>query len=178
MGVDNLGSLIKSLNELASKEVLVGIPDSKASRNNEDGEPVNNAQLGYIHEYGSPANHIPARPFLGIGITNAKKAISAQLAKTAKDAIDGKSNRVENGLNRAGIIAQNSVKSVFSSGELQPLANSTLRSRVSRGGTRGKAASKELRMRAEYGISSNEEIKPLVDTGQLRNSITYVVRKK
>lgn len=176
--VDKLGEIMKSINTLVSKDVLVGIPDSKANRTNEDGEPINNAQLGYIHEYGSPINNLPARPFLGTGVEAAKDEIADRLESAAKNALDGKYAQMNQGFDKAGLVAQNSVKNVFNSGQFAPLADSTLRARASRGGTRGKAAQRELASRSEGNAPSNAEIKPLVDSGQLRNSITYVVRKK
>lgn len=178
MTVDKLGEIMKSINSLVSKDVLVGIPDSKAERRDEDGEPINNAQLGYIHEFGSPINNLPARPFLNTGVEDAKEEIAEQLEKAANSALSGKYAQMEAGFNKAGIVAQNSVKNKINSGQFAPLADSTLRARVSRGGSRGKAAERELASRSEGNAPSNAEIKPLIDTGQLRNSITYVVRKK
>ena len=59
--------------------------------------------------------------------------------------------------NKAGLIAQNSVKATITAGEgFAPLAESTLAARKRRGVSR---------------------TKPLIDTGSLLNSITYVIRK-
>lgn len=176
--VDKLGEIMKSINDLVSKDVLVGIPDSKANRNDVDGEPINNAQLGYIHEFGSPINNIPARPFLHTGIEDAESEIAGQLKKAADSALDGKYAAMNAGFNKAGLVAQNSVKAKINSGDFAPLADSTLAGRARRGGSRGKAAADELASRREGNAPSNAQIKPLIDTGQLRNSITYIVRKK
>ncbi|MDD1617199.1 MAG: hypothetical protein LUQ28_12105, partial [Methylococcaceae bacterium] len=59
-------------------------------------------------------------------------------------------------LTKAGIVAQNSVKATITKGEgFEPLAESTIKARQRKGfkGT-----------------------KPLIRTGQLRNSITYIVK--
>ncbi|MBU9534714.1 hypothetical protein KTE49_30225, partial [Burkholderia multivorans] len=61
MKIDRLDEVLKSISGLMQKEVLVGVPDSTAGRKDE-GEPLSNAEIGYILEHGSPANNIPERP--------------------------------------------------------------------------------------------------------------------
>ena len=56
---DKVASVIKAVSDLATKDVLVGIPDSAPER--KDGEPISNAQIGYIQETGAPEANIPAR---------------------------------------------------------------------------------------------------------------------
>ncbi len=82
---DRLPDLMKALEDLAKKRVLVGIPADKSFR---DGE-INNAQLAFIHDKGSPAQNIPARSFMEPGIESGLPAITAQLKKTAQAAFDG-----------------------------------------------------------------------------------------
>lgn len=154
---DNVAKVLASIQELAGKQVMVGIPASKAEREEGDTEPINNAQLGYIHEYGAPASNIPARPFLNPGIARTQESINNHLKKAAKAAMDGNEEKVDVELNATGLIAQAGARNEINSGDLAPLAKSTLAARRKRGRTGDK---------------------PLIDTGQLRNSITYVIRKK
>ena len=58
--------------------VLVGIPelDSKRKDDDEKPEPINNAALLAINEFGSPIQNIPARPVMSIGIRNAQEEIA------------------------------------------------------------------------------------------------------
>lgn len=175
---DRLSAVIKSLNALTSREVLVGVPGTTAERREDADEPqgpMNNATLAYIHEHGSPAANIPARPFVHPGIEDARDRIAANLGKAAGAALDGQQGKVTTFLDRAGLAAQNSIRAKINSGEFAPLAEATLRARAARG---RKGAAAELASRAAGNAPSNETARPLIDSGQLRNSITYVLRRR
>jgi hypothetical protein len=171
--VDKLAAVVKSLNELTGKDVLVGIPDKTATRKVDDEGPMNNATLGYIHEFGSPAANIPARPFLIPGIKDAGEDLDERLKKAAQAALDGNTSQVNAQMSMAGQEARDSVKAKINSGDFIPLADSTLRARARRG---RKGAIAELESRKQGNAPSTATAKPLIDSGQLRNSITYVVR--
>ena len=152
--IDLVPGLLKKMKKLTSQEVLVGIPGEEGPR--EDGDPMNNATLGYLHENGSPANNIPPRPFLVTGVTGAMKAIVPELAKAANKSIDGDVRAVHKGLDRVGMIAQNAVKRKITTGPFIALKESTLLARRRKG---------------------YKGTKPLIRTGQLRNAITYVLKE-
>lgn len=141
----------KSLECLKKEEVLVGIPESKAPRRAGD---VNNAQLMYIHTNGSPLKGIPARPVIepAIKARGNKQAIEAELKASALAALDGKP--AVTFLRRAGLTAQNAAKAWFTDPRngWAPNAPSTIRAKGSN--------------------------RPLIDTAQMRNAITYVVKSK
>ena len=94
--------------------------------------------------------------------------------------MDGQIAKINVELKSAGLIAQRTVKQVISAGDFAPLSEATLRARANRkvGGGVGirKGARAELESRAAGNLPSTEFAKPLVDTGQLRNAITFVVR--
>ncbi|HDR8927232.1 TPA: hypothetical protein QDA78_003657 [Burkholderia vietnamiensis] len=156
MKIDRLDEVLKSISGLVQKEVLVGVPDSTAGRKDES-EPLSNAEIGYILEHGSPANNIPERPHLVPGVQDARPKFEPQLQKGVEAALDGDLEKVNRSLNRAGLVAQNSVRAKINSNIPPKLADSTLAARRRRGVTRENT---------------------LVDTGQYRNAITYVIRKK
>jgi phage gpG-like protein len=152
---DKVAAVLLSLKDIGAKRVYVGIPSSGNTR---QGIPIGNASLGYIHENGSPANNIPARPFLKVGVAAAKAQIAAILKSAAKKSADGDKSAVDKGLNAVGLTAQASIKKTIKAGEgFVPLAVSTIAARK-RKGVQG--------------------TKPLIRTGQLLNSINYVVRDK
>ncbi|NSX05087.1 hypothetical protein [Cupriavidus gilardii] len=153
--VDRLKDVLQSINGLVQKQVLVGIPDSAPER--KDDAPIGNAAIGYIQETGSPANNLPARPFLVPGVSDSLPKATAQLEKAATAALEGDPAAVERRLSSAGLEAQNSVRAKINSGIKPDLKPSTIADRLRRGRT---------------------GTVPLVDTGQLRNSITYVIRRK
>lgn len=152
---DRLPALLKSMAALVNAEVLVGVPAQTTER--EKGEPINNATLAYIHENGAPEANIPARPFLVPGVRAAEDKTSDQLKKAAQAALDGKDADVDKRLTAAGLIAESSVKNTINAGVAPGLADSTLAARRRRGRT---------------------GTVPLIDTGELRNSITHVVKRK
>lgn len=148
---DKVSATIKSINAIARAKVLVGIPANESARSD---DPIGNAGIGYIQEFGSPAQNIPARPFLIPGVKAVQDDCVQMLEEAAKEVLDD--GKMTAALTKAGIIASNSVKATITKGEgFAPLAESTLKARQRKGfkGT-----------------------KPLIRTGQLRNSITYIVK--
>ena len=157
MVLKNFPTFRASLKNLKS-DVLVGVPSDKAQRKAEEtNEPMNNATIAYIQDNGSAAANIPARPFMQPGIEAVKSKIAVSLQHGARGALNGEQEAVEKGLNIAGLAAQASIRGKINEGIPPPLSPRTIAARKSRGRT---------------------GVKPLVDTGQLRNAINYVVRKK
>lgn len=170
---DKVAQVLATMAQLVKKDVLVGIPDSAPER--EEDTPLSNAQIGYILDNGSPVANIPARPFLVPGVENAQDEIVEDFRGGAKAALEGSPAGVERALVRAGLRAQNSVRAKIQDGPFVPLSDVTLRNRARRG---RKGAQEELDRRAAGEDAGTATAKPLLDTGQLRNSVTYVVRKK
>lgn len=157
-------AIAEAMRDLTKSEVLIGIPDTNAPRSNDEdearkasGEPINNAEIGYVHEFGVPEKNIPARPFLIPGIDAAKKRVASILANGAKKALGGDKDAVDQALTKAGIVGEISVKNRIDEGPFVPLSPRTLAERRRRGRT---------------------GTKPLIDTGQLLKSVTSVVRPK
>jgi hypothetical protein len=174
---DDVDKVLKSIQALTQTQVLVGIPASSANRSNDElsGEPINNAAIGFISEYGSPAKNIPARPFLLPGIKSAQDKLSRRFEVIASAAIGKKPEDLSDQFYAIGIIAQNAVRMKLTNGPFQPLAESTIAARARRG---RKGAKKYLKMIKAGLTPSPDLVKPLIDTGQLRASISFVVRKK
>ncbi len=139
--------------------VLVGIPEDEAKRKpgpDEEQGPINNAALLAINEFGSPANNIPARPAMAIGIKNVQSEIIELLKKGAVMALSQGFGAIDVYYTRAGFAASSSIKKVINSQEgLKPLAPATIASREAQG-FKGKKA--------------------LLRTAQMRNAITFVVK--
>lgn len=177
---DDVAAVLAAINHLVGQEVLVGIPASEAER---DGS-LSNAQLGYIHEYGSPSANIPARPFLEPGVSDQAPSIGNHLEKAARAAMKGDAGRVDAELGAAGMVAQAGARHRITSGEFEPLSPETIRRRRLNRKTKSirPEERKYLQMIADgkspAEAQSEAGIRPLINTGQLRNSLTYVVRKK
>ena len=147
---DALPDLLRRLASVAQRDVLVGVP---AGEGRDDGPT--NAEIGYQNEFGSPANNIPARPHLLPGVAAVQDKVVAKLTKAADAAATGRPSDAERHLHAAGLLAQNSVRRTLTTTAYRPLSERTLAERRARGRT---------------------GTKPLIDTGQYRRSITYIVR--
>ncbi len=150
---EGLAGIFEAIQVLTQHEVLIGIPHGE-TRSDAD---MTNAQLGYLHESGSPAMNLPARPFLVPGVEAVNDLTAKQLTKAAEESLKGNLAGVNRFLHIAGMTAQNSVRRYITTAAFTPLSQATINARLRAGKTR---------------------TKPLIDTGQLRNSITYVIRKK
>lgn len=151
---DRLKEVLESINGLVKKEVLVGIPDSRPE---DTKKPITKAQIAYILDGGSPANNIPARPFLVPGVASVQGRISVQLGKAADAALGSDLAGAEKRMGGAGQIAVDAVKLRINSNIQPALSEATLEDRRRRGVTRENT---------------------LVDTGEMRDAVTYVIRKK
>ena len=180
---DGVPELLKALDELRNNEVLVGIPEAKSSRKKEiirnsellyihthgirrqsmrkemqetmdSGSPYSEAYQLYIQEHGSPLWAAPPRPVLEPAIEHRKDWIAEQLSKAAEAALDGNVKGVQDGLHKAGQVAENAARDWFTdpSNGWPPNSPETIKLKGSN--------------------------KPLIDTDQMRKAITHVVRRK
>lgn len=172
--------ILKSLGDVASKTVCIGVPQEE-NVHREDG--ITNAQLMYIHnngvrdfemrksmqhdldkgtpyskahemfvhENGSPLWQVPPRPILEPAIDNSKDLIAEEMKNVAETALDGKNVTVA--LEKVGMLGQNIARDWFTNPENKWASNS--RNTIKRKGSD----------------------KPLIDSGELRKSITYVIKE-
>ena len=175
--------LAADLELLSSLVVLVGVPEETSDR----GEVITNAVLAYIHDNGAPESNIPARPFMTPGIDRAKQRTQHYLEQTAKDVLRSMSNDridlVYKGLTKVGLLNQAAIRLTITEGIPPPLADSTLRARLRRFNGRSGEREELDRRKAARKINplyagGTDLAKPLIDTGELRNSINFVIRKK
>lgn len=176
--IDNLPNLNAAIANMTKKAAFVGVPSETTNiRDGFNEGAINNASLAYIHQNGSPAKNIPARPFMTIGMDAAKKPVTEQLKKAAKKNLDIKNKGgiadLTVGLKLAGQVAENKIKAAINSSIAPQLSEATLRARARRG---RKGAIAELASRAAGNEPSTTNARTLVDTGALRNSIKYVIR--
>lgn len=140
----------KNLLDFSKLDLLVGVPQEKTEREG-NSEPITNAELMFIHTNGSPVRNIPKRPTIEPTIEENKERISEMFKKAVNKVLANKGDGRAD-LEKIGLWTVNKIKAKFGSDELVPNAPSTI---------------------AQKGDNN-----PLIDTGQLRNSITYVIRRK
>lgn len=172
--IDRVGAVLAGISAFADRQILVGIPASRGARR--QGQ-ITNAALGYIHEHGSPARKIPARPFLVPTVKALRTTVAEMLGLAGKFALAGESQASERVMHGLGLLAVNAIRNRIDAGIPPPLADSTLRGRI-RARTSIAGAVAELARRAKGAPAGVDLAKPLIATAQLRNSITYVIRSR
>lgn len=182
---DRMPEVEKALKKLKESAVMVGIPDKSKKRQGKR-QRITNAQLLYIHthgirrkkmrkemqqemnagrtyseayqlylqEHGSPLWHSPPRPVLEPAIKDKKEWIAEQLSKAATAALDGNIRGVNTGLHSAGKVAENAARDWFTNPHNGWAPNSP------------------------KTVKLKESSNPLIDTDQMRKSITHVIRQK
>ncbi len=134
----------------ATKEgahVVVGILSD--SKNQRRGEPLTNAVLGFIHEFGSSDGHVPERSFLRATVDAKREKYKTTIRRIAKLVLLGKMTQRQ-ALQLIGVMIQGDVVKTINAGVPPKNAPSTI---------------------ARKGSS-----KTLIDTGQLKGAITFEVR--
>jgi len=155
---DNLAKVSKAIDGIGRSRVMVGVPADKADR--KEG-PINNAALAYIQENGAPEVNIPPRPFMKPGVASVQPQIAAGLKKAGEFALQGRADAVNRQFHRVGAIGRDAIKAKITDGPFAPLKPSTIAARKSKRKSR-----------------NNTDVKPLIDTGALRASISYVIREE
>jgi hypothetical protein len=174
---DLTADIKKSLEDLAKKNVCIGVPDSTEHPDSK----ITNAQLMYVHtngvrdnsmiremqhdlntmpysaahelyvhEHGSPLWKVPPRPILEPAMENGKEQIAELMKDAVEIALDG--GDISPALEQVGMQGQNIARDWFTNPSNNWASNSD--------GT----------------IKRKGSDKPLIDTGELRKSITYVVK--
>ena len=155
--------------QLAKKALYVGIASGESGDARNDGAPANSI-LGYVHEFGSPSKNIPARPFLIPAVEGFQKEISNGMAKAMQMALEGDEKGCDEALERTAIRTASEVKKYMTEADFEPLAHRTIVNRQ-----RNRMTKSQRKEEIELDTSS---IKPLIDTGQLRDAIQgYFVKE-
>jgi hypothetical protein len=174
---DRTKDFARHVTALTKTRVLVGVPsdDDQPHRGpgqidpneRKDAGPLNNATLAAIHDRGAPEANIPARPFMVPGMDRSLASVQAQLVRAGKAALAGDVKGMDQGLVGAGLKAVDGIRMTIQEGIPPPLSQVTIDRRRQR--TKGSSYRREAK--------SPEDVKPLIDTGQLLHSISFIVRK-
>lgn len=182
-----LKGLVDRVSELKKTAVYVGIPQKESSRTTGQGkDEINNAELLYIHTHGirrrkminamdkvtskgvpysmafkmylhthgSPLWHSPPRPVLEPAIEANKGVLSGYMKKVIESQARGNRVQTENALRRLGLKSQNICRAWFTDPRNGWAPNSPVT------------------------IRRKGSDKPLIDTGELRKAITYVIKER
>jgi hypothetical protein len=185
---DDLADLANSLKQLSEMDALVGIPESTAARKK---GKITNAQLLFIHTNGSPIRKIPKRPVIepAIAASDNQDKIVAEMNAAQKAMLDEDAYKAIVALKRAGMIGRDAAKSWFTDprNNWPPNAYSTALAKYNKAMKYKRSAQaasgivQGLIAQGKYkdwkdAIRDVSVSRPLIDTGALRQSITYAIR--
>ena len=158
-----LRKMQKALDELSNMQALVGIPKDETIRT--DDQEMTNSFLLYIHTHGDPRNRLPARPVIEPALEDAKDRIGTVMGEAIKGAMDGDRQRAVQNLKKAGMAGQNAARDWFTNPKngWPPVSDER---------------KEQKRSKVRKARKDKHNDRPLIDTGELRKSITYVVREK
>lgn len=147
---DTEGRGIKALGKIV-KNIDKKIVKVGLPDSNHDDTNLTLAQIGAIHEYGAPGAGIPERPFLAVSIKSNMGDLHRLNAVNVKLILHGKQS-LDGALGQMGEMAKGMVQKYISEDNFVPLQPAT--------------------------VAAKGSSRPLVDTGQMRQSISYVVEDK
>jgi hypothetical protein len=146
-------NLAEELKKLESYHTLVGYPgDSplKEDRKKKTGK-YTVAEVAAVHEFGSVARNIPARPFMAqTADSKQNQSLISRIGESALINLYAGKLTAEQALTRIGEAWIGLTKQTFITGKFAPLSKRT--------------------------IKAKKSSRPLIDTAQLRNSVTQVIR--
>lgn len=157
-GDEALRALMRRLGIVSNLDVQVGYVGEDPDRK-DTGEGITNASLAYIHENGSPAQGIPARPFLKTVVSQQGQTIKTILPPAIGRALkDGDANAVPQAMAKVGMaLVSQAQENLREQRGFEPLKPETLHRRKTR------------------KIAPRTGVKALIDTGQLLQGIHYVL---
>jgi hypothetical protein len=140
----------KEIAALSQLSVKAGVIEGTGSKGG-----VSIAQYAAYNEFGVPGKkkkwRIPPRPFIRGGEENEEGKIKATHERLFKQVASGKMS-AEKKKKRLGQFAQDGIKRFIMSGNFEPNAEAT--------------------------VQRKKSSRPLIDTGTMRNSVRYQVKKK
>ena len=152
---------LQCLRYLATHTVEVGLTSSASGRSR---------ALLAIHEHGSPAMHIPARPVVKPAL--AQPSVQAEMGQAMMNAcaaaLDGDLDGVTAALEESGQAGVDGIHAYIDAGIPPPNAPVTLTG----GWIRNPVSGKPVKVKGKSGTT------PLVDTGQLYNDLDYEITEK
>lgn len=142
-----IDKLEKKLKNMQTNSIFVGYLSSDHDKY-ESGETV--VKVAQEMHFGVSSKKIPPRPFLDRGIIKGEKDLSMFMKKNLKQVTD-KDQKLDRALNRIGLFAVDLIQSYIENGKFKELSRRT--------------------------VEAKGSDKPLIDTGLLKNSVNFIIKK-
>lgn len=156
---------------IGKKTVKVGFPAGPVEANG-----VSTAQVAAVHEFGSPSENIPERSFMRSGIIEGEKQQISLNRVNLLRVLVGEMD-MQTALGKLGELGKAQIQHKLKIGPFEPLKASTIKARRSRMSPsyRKKLDAKVEAMIAEGKKPGTDFYKPLIDTGHMRDSVTWEI---
>jgi hypothetical protein len=172
----NLNQFLCSIMKLGDGSVKVGVLRKKTHR--QENSKNTNAFIGMVHEFGSPSRHIPVRSWLRMPLEVKSEQIVKQLKPVAKELLaKGKPQQI---LKLLGAACVGMILDAFDSAGFGTWPPDKPRTIAQKSLMRNRTPAERARI-----ISAIENVvphrgiaSPLMDTGQLRQSVAFEVSGK
>jgi hypothetical protein len=142
-----ISRMIDRVRGMDDKRIFVGVPKGKMALG-QNGHLVDISMIAAVMNYGSVSRNIPARPFIEPSINQNLQKYKRLMGHEAKGILVS-NTKLHIALQHVGMVMAADVQDYMLSGSFKPLAAATIKAKGSS--------------------------KPLIDTGQLRQAITYKV---
>ena len=156
-----LNNLLKALADKHQIQVGVFSDKDKARKDPGGKKPIGNAELGAIHEYGSPSRHIPPRSFLRMPLHVKGSEIARIVAPVVRTMLE-EGRAVELKV-KIGLAAEQVIDEAFATGGFGNWAPDKQRTVMAK---TTKSMKAKIRRQGKKITGM-----PLIDTGALRRSI-------
>lgn len=145
-----LRARLRAVARLGGYEVAVGVLHDTGDAPHEDSD-LTVLEVASIHEFGAPAAGIPQRSFVRAWVDENRPAIAARQRALATQVLAGKLTE-QQALDQLGAWAAGQIQQRISAGIAPPNAAST--------------------------VDRKGSATPLIDSGQLRSSVSWAVRRR
>lgn len=140
--------IVAELAKAGGSFVKVGYPEEKSKVHKGEGQPIEMAQLAAVHEFGSPSRNIPARPFMAQTFDKHVAEVNKRVSEI-KDRIISGQVTAKQAWAQLGAWYKGMMQKEIRDGGFEPNKLKT--------------------------IERKGSDRPLIDTGQLRQSIDFEV---
>lgn len=150
--------------------VRVGVPSGETEAGG-----TSLTTIAYVHEYGSPSQGIPERSFLRAAMQeNAKKYVLLNRSNLVE--VLNKRMTVDQALGQLGEMAKGDVQRKIRNGDFKALDPKTIAARRrSRSNGYNKSLLRKVKKKEVAGNAAGPIDRPLIDSGQLIQSITWEI---
>lgn len=160
LGWDRIRAEIAKMDGAATK---VGFPDGAEPAEGDRGSMTEVATIAAVHEFGAPKAYVPERSFLRTAHDDNLQALNALKERLYKKVVDGEMTTGQ-ALEKLGEWMTGKVKKKIRDVMTPPLQRATVM-------RKSRSLRSKKKKRAAFITSGGN---PLIDTGQMLNSVTHV----